>query len=69
MEGDRRLRWAVVQRSYWVNGVGTMRDYLESCARFTMDGRAQDIRCPTLLTSAELDPLGKGAPAFLERLT
>ena len=34
-----------------------------------MDGRAELIRCPTLFTMAEDDPLGAGVPAFFEALT
>jgi hypothetical protein len=34
-----------------------------------MDGRAELIRCPTLMTMAENDSLGARAPSFLEALT
>jgi hypothetical protein len=58
-EGSRELRWRIIQRGFWVGGVSTMADYIRSLAEFTLEGRAGDIRCPTLLTSAERDPLGK----------
>lgn len=33
-----------------------------------MDGRAEKIQCPTLLTMAENDSLGASAPLFMEAL-
>ena len=65
---DRKLRWTVIQRGFWVNGVDNLRDFLRCIVRFTMDGRGDLIRCPTLITQAENDPLGASAPAFFEAL-
>jgi alpha-beta hydrolase superfamily lysophospholipase len=65
---DRRLRWSIVQRGFWVNGVKNFRDYLRCVEEFTMDGRADQIRCPMLLTQAEDDPLAAGAQAFFDAL-
>ncbi len=62
------LRWKVVQRGFWVNGVEDLRGYLASLATFTLDGRGEEIRCPTLATHAENDPIAAGAQAFLDRL-
>ena len=68
-EGSRELRWRIIKRGFWVGAVSTMADYIRSLAEFTLEGRAEAIRCPTLLTSAERDPLGKGAEALYDRLT
>jgi pimeloyl-ACP methyl ester carboxylesterase len=65
---DRKLRWSIVQRGFWVHGVGNLRDYLRAAEPFTMDGRAGLIRCPTLLTAAENDPLAVGARALFDAL-
>jgi hypothetical protein len=65
---DRKLRWSVVQRGYWVHGVNNLRDYLRSAEHFTMEGRAEMIGCPTLLTLAEADPLATSTPSFFEAL-
>jgi hypothetical protein len=54
----RDLNWKVGQRGFWVRGVKNLREYLGSTELFTMDGRAEYIRCPTLLTMAENDSLG-----------
>ncbi|TPE61577.1 alpha/beta fold hydrolase [Sandaracinobacter neustonicus] len=65
---NRRLRWSIVQRGFWVHGVDNLRDYLRSAELFTMKGRAAEIRCPTLLTAAEGDPLAQSAASFFEEL-
>lgn len=69
VNGNRSLHWEVVQRGYWVNGVSTMAEFLQSLAQFTMAGRAQNIRCPTLLTAAEFDPLSQTTQALVDELT
>jgi len=66
---DRQLTWSVVQRGFWVNGTDNLRDYLRSVETFTLDGRAESIRCPTLLTLAERDPLTRSTEALFNRLT
>ena len=68
VDGDRKMRWSIVQRGFWVHGVDNLRDFLASAEPFTMDGRAELIRCPTLLTAAENDPLAAGAQAFFDAL-
>jgi len=69
IEADRKLRWSVVQRGYWVHGVGTLSEYLHAAVEFTLEGRVEKIRCPTLMTAAERDPLARGAQALFEALT
>ncbi|WP_420993095.1 alpha/beta hydrolase family protein [Cupriavidus sp. 30B13] len=69
VEQDPHRRWAVVQRGFWVNGTASLRDYLASVETYTMQGRAQAIRCPTLLTRAEEDPVADGAGTLFEALT
>lgn len=65
---DGRLKWKVVQRGFWAHGVDNLRDYLRSAEQFTMNGRAELIRCPTLLTMAENDTLSATAPSFFNAL-
>jgi alpha-beta hydrolase superfamily lysophospholipase len=65
---DRELNWKVVQRGFWVHGVGNLRDFLAAAERFTLEGRAERIECPTLITEAENDTLAAGAGAFFEAL-
>ena len=68
IDGDRSLRWKIIQRGFWVNGATDLRSYLAAVAPFTMEGRAADVQCPVLGTAAEGDPLALGAQQFLDRL-
>lgn len=68
IRGNRQLKWKVVQRGFWVHGVTDLRAYLASAELFTMKGRAQLIRCPTLLAQAENDALSAGVGAFFDAL-
>jgi hypothetical protein len=53
-----------VQRGLWVHGVTSLGEYVAAAMRMTLDGRVGMIRCPMLLTTAEDDPLSKGAEAL-----
>jgi dienelactone hydrolase len=66
--GNRKMTWSIVQRGYWAHGVDNLRDYLRSVDAFTLEGLAENIRCPTLLTAAEDDTLGTGAQSLLDAL-
>lgn len=68
IRGNRDLHWKIVQRGFWVHGVDNLRDYFREAERFTLRGRAGMIRCPTLLTAAENDPIGSSAEEFLDAL-
>ena len=65
---NRKRRWSIVQRGFWVHGADNPRDYLRSVEQFTMAGRTELIRCPTLVTLAEADPLAAGAQGFFDAL-
>jgi alpha-beta hydrolase superfamily lysophospholipase len=65
---DRKLTWSVTKRGYWVNGASTLREYLASVERYTMDGRIEQIHCPTLFTLAENDALAAGTQRFFDAL-
>jgi len=69
ISADRRLRWSIIQRGFWVNGVSTLGDYVRSGEQFTLEGRVEKIRCPTLITSADRDPLARGAQSLYDALT
>ena len=65
---DRKLRWSIVQRGYWVHGVNSFRDFLRAVEPYGLEGRAELIRCPTLITAAEEDPLSRLAQRLYYRL-
>jgi pimeloyl-ACP methyl ester carboxylesterase len=68
-ETDPMVRWRLVQRGPWVHGKETLYDYLADLCRFELSPVAADIRCPTLLTMAEGDPIGNGAPRLLDAIS
>ena len=68
IRSNRQLNWKVVQRGFWVHRVNDLRAYLASAELFTMQGRANLIRCPTLITMAENDALAAHADAFFNAL-
>ena len=68
IKADRSLFWKVYQRGFWVHGVDNLRDYLRSAELFTMEGRAELITCPVLLTMAEHDVIAATTPSFFDAL-
>lgn len=68
VESNRTMRWQIIQRGFWANGVTDLRSYFRELSRFTLKDRVGDIRCPTLLTSAENDPLALHTKAFYDAL-
>ncbi|KAA0970565.1 alpha/beta fold hydrolase [Aureimonas fodinaquatilis] len=68
VETDRRLHWSFVQRGFWVHGVQDLRSYLKAVEPYTLEGRIDMIRCPTLLVAAENDPLAANTAALFEQL-
>lgn len=69
IQSDRKLRWSIMQRGFWANGVTNLRDFIHASAQFSLKDRVADIRCPTLLTTAENDPLAEATTAFYDALT
>lgn len=63
-----RMHWRLVQRGFWVLGVDSMAGFVAASRAMTATDRLGDIRCPVLLTTAESDPLSKGAPAVRDAL-
>jgi pimeloyl-ACP methyl ester carboxylesterase len=68
IEATPALRWAVVQRAYWVHGVESLAEYLKISELYSLKEVAGQIRCPTLLTWAESDPLSWNAERVYESL-
>lgn len=62
------LRWAIIQRGFWVQGVGSLSEYLKLAEDYSLKEVVSQIRCPTLLTWAESDPLSWNAELIYERL-
>jgi pimeloyl-ACP methyl ester carboxylesterase len=69
INADRKLRWSILQRGFWVNGVNDLRSFIKAMTEFTLVDRVGQIRCPMLITMAENDPLAAGAHEFFDALT
>ncbi|MDQ2700117.1 MAG: alpha/beta fold hydrolase [Actinomycetota bacterium] len=68
-QSSPKMVWSIIKRGFWVNGVSNMREYLIDCERYTLDERAGDIQCPTLITAAENDPIAGDAERVYDALT
>ena len=60
--------WAL-RRGLWTHGLASIEDYLRETARYTLDGRVTQIRCPTLICQAEDDDLAITARKVYDALT
>lgn len=68
IESVPSLKWRVMQRGYWVNGVTDLRAFFIASNEYTLDTVGPNISCPVLVTAAENDMLAKGAGRFAEVL-
>lgn len=65
---DRHFYWTMSQRAFLVHGVDNLRDAVGVLQDYTLDGRVESIDCPTLVTSAQNDPLAANAQSFFDAL-
>jgi len=61
--------WKIVQRGMWVHGLRSLGEYVLDFARYRVSDVAHQIRCPTLVASAEGDPVSAGADKLFDALT
>lgn len=69
----RRLRhttagWGL-RRGMWVHGVNSPLAYVKLTQDYTLEGRVEKIRCPTLICSAENDEIGVTARKLYDALS
>jgi pimeloyl-ACP methyl ester carboxylesterase len=69
----RRMRhttagWAI-RRGLWTHGVDSPLAYIRLTRDYSLEGRVERIRCPTLICSAENDEIGVTARKLFDRLT
>ena len=69
----RRLRhptegWGL-RRAMWLHGVASPLDYIKDSAKYSLEGLADRIRCPTLVCTAENDEIGATARDLYDKLT
>jgi pimeloyl-ACP methyl ester carboxylesterase len=63
------LRWSLIQRGLWVNGVDSVYDYAVDMFRYELSSVADNIACPTFLSMAEADPVADYAPDLYAAIT
>jgi pimeloyl-ACP methyl ester carboxylesterase len=68
-EAPAMLRWSLVQRGFWVNGVDSLYAYAVDMMRYELSPVAKDIACPTFLSWAEADPVADYAPELYAAIT
>ena len=68
IHASRAQRWAIEQRGFQVHGVETLAEYLRAITPFTLEDRLTQISCPTVLTTAEDDPLSRTAEQIYDAL-
>jgi pimeloyl-ACP methyl ester carboxylesterase len=68
-EAPAMLRWTLIQRGFWVNGVDSVYAYAVDMFRYELSSVAKNIACPTFLSQAEDDPVADYAPDLYAALT
>jgi pimeloyl-ACP methyl ester carboxylesterase len=66
--GDASLRWSIAQRAFWVHGIDSLADYLRIAKDYQLSEVVDKIRCPTLVTRAENDPVANFAGRLYDAL-
>jgi hypothetical protein len=69
LAADPVLRWRFVGRAQWVHGLDSLGAYVVEASRYRLSDVAGAIRCPTLVATAEGDPLGAHAGQLYAALT
>lgn len=70
LEGNRSLRWKVVQRGYWTNGAPGLPAYLAEMDKWKLEPEeVAAIQCPTLITAAQSDMASSNAKDLHDALT
>lgn len=68
-EAPAMLRWAVVQRAFWVNHVDSLYGFAVDMLRYELSPFAHDIACPTFISFPEGDPVAVNAPKLYDAIT
>ena len=59
------LRWRLLQRGLWVNGVDSIYDYVVDMLRYELSRWPKNIACPTFLAQADGRPGRQLCPGAL----
>ncbi|PZU96429.1 alpha/beta hydrolase family protein [Cyanobium sp. ULC084] len=67
MRSSPSLHWTV-RRALWVHGLDSFADYIRIAGKYSLRGRAERIRCPTLVAWADGDPIARFAEQLHDAL-
>jgi hypothetical protein len=62
------LRWSLIQRGYWVNGVDSVFAYAVEFAKYEISPYVKQIDTPTFITQAEDDGVAAFAPELYDAI-
>jgi predicted alpha/beta-fold hydrolase len=62
------LRWSLIQRGYWVNGVDSVFAYAVEFSKYEISPYVKQIDTPTFISQAQDDPVAAFAPELYEAI-
>ncbi|MEZ4563588.1 MAG: alpha/beta fold hydrolase [Thermomicrobiales bacterium] len=62
------LRWSLLQRGYWVNGVDSVFAYAVEFAKYEISPYVKQINTPTFISQAQDDPVSAFAPQLYDAI-
>jgi alpha-beta hydrolase superfamily lysophospholipase len=70
IDANRALRWKIVQRGFWTNGASGLPAFLAEMDKWKLTpDEVAAIRCPSLVTGAQSDPVSSDAKNLYDALT
>jgi pimeloyl-ACP methyl ester carboxylesterase len=70
MRSDRTLNWSMLRRGFWTNGASDFASFLAEMLQWKLSPeQVAQIRCPTLVTSADGDRASSNAQDLYDALT
>lgn len=70
INGNRALRWKIVQRGFWTNNASSLSSWVAELAKWKLDtSLVAQVHCPTLVTAAESDVASSNATDLFDALT
>jgi pimeloyl-ACP methyl ester carboxylesterase len=67
-DSNSMLKWSIIQRGFWVNDAKSLFDYIKKMLLYEISPVVHKIKCPTLITYSENDPLASNALKLYKNL-
>jgi pimeloyl-ACP methyl ester carboxylesterase len=68
LSADPLVRWRLIQRGLWVNGLDTLGQYVVAMSDYRISDVVETITCPTFVACAENDPIAANAKYLYDAL-